>query len=227
VKGFRLLQRYGVPTEILCVVNSSNVRYPLDVYRFFREMGARYITFLPLVEQTDGQVHPLSVPAHDWGSYLCTIFDEWRDHDIGRVKVQIFEEATRIAFNMEHSLCIFRPTCGDIPVVEHNGDYYTCDHYVDKSHHLGNIHETPLVQLLESPQQRAFGMTKLDSLPHFCLECTVRDMCNGGCPKNRFTNTPDGEPGLNYLCVGYKEFFTHCRPFVTAVAELSRRQHSV
>ena len=228
MRGYKLLQEHGVYTDILCVVNAHNVRFPLQVYRFFKQIDAQYISFLPMVEpqpEAEGGVDPISVPAEAWGEFLCTVFDEWRDHDIGRVKVQIFEEATRTAFKQEHSLCIFRPTCGDIPVVEHNGDFYSCDHYVDDEHLLGNITETHLVDLLESPAQRAFGEAKLEALPRYCLECGVRSMCNGECPKNRFITTPDGEPGLNYLCAGYKRFFTHCQPFVSEVAALWRRQN--
>ncbi len=228
MRGYRLLQEHGVYTDILCVVNAHNVRFPLQVYRFFKQIDAQYISFLPMVEpqpEAEGGVDPISVPAEAWGEFLCTVFDEWRDHDIGRVKVQIFEEATRTAFKQEHSLCIFRPTCGDIPVVEHNGDFYSCDHYVDDEHLLGNITEAHLVDLLESPAQRAFGEAKLEALPRYCLECGVRSMCNGECPKNRFITTPDGEPGLNYLCAGYKRFFTHCQPFVSEVAALWRRQN--
>jgi len=227
MRGYRLLRKHGVPTEILCVVNAQNVRFPLRVYRFFKQLDARYITFLPLVEPDGrGCVTRDSVPAEAWGEFLCTVFDEWRDHDVGRVKVQIFEEAARTAFDQEHSLCIFRPTCGDVPVVEHNGDFYSCDHFVDDEHRLGNINETPLVELLESPAQRAFGRAKLETLPRYCRECGVRAMCNGGCPRNRFTVTPDGEKGLNYLCEGYKRFFTHCQPFVSEVAALWRRQNA-
>jgi len=228
IRGYRMLQKHRVPTECLCVVNGYNVRFPLKVHRFFKEIGAQYITFLPMVEAqpgTLGGVNPLTVPSEAWGSFLCAVFDEWRDQDIGRVKVQIFEEAARTAFNQEHSLCIFRPTCGDVPVVEHNGDFYSCDHYVDVEHRLGNITKTPLVEMLESPAQRAFGEAKMETLPRYCQECEVKAMCNGGCPKNRFIMTPDGEPGLNYLCAGYKRFFTHCQPFVSELATLWRRQN--
>jgi uncharacterized protein len=228
MRGYRLLQEHRVYTDILCVVNAHNVRFPLQVYRFFKQINAQYITFLPMVEpQPDakGGVSHISVPSEAWGTFLCTIFDEWRDQDIGEVKVQIFEEAARTAFNQEHSLCIFRPTCGDIPVVEHNGDFYSCDHFVDVEHCLGNIKEIPLVELLESPAQRAFGEAKLEALPRYCRECEVRAMCNGECPKNRFLKTPDGEPGLNYLCAGYKRFFTHCQPFVSEVAALWSQQN--
>ena len=221
MRGFGLLRQHQVSTDILCVVNAHNVRIPLEVYRFFKQIGAKYVSFLPMVEPNPGSksgVSGLSIPADAWGSFLCTIFDKWVNQDIGKIKVQVFEEAARTAFDQEHSLCIFRPVCGDIPVVEHNGDFYSCDHFVDEEHHLGNIIETPLVELLESPAQRAFGRSKLDSLPRYCRECEVKAMCHGECPKNRFIRTPDGEEGLNYLCAGYKRFFTHCQPFVKNVA---------
>jgi len=222
MRGYRLLQKHQVYTDILCVVNAYNVQFALQVYRFFKQINAKYINFLPMVE---GGVSHTTVPAEAWGEFLCTIFDEWRDQDIGKVKVQIFEEAARIAFNQEHSLCIFRPTCGDVPVLEHNGDFYSCDHFVNTEHYLGNIKETPLVELLESPAQRAFGQAKLKTLPRYCQECEVKAMCNGECPKNRFIETPNGEPGLNYLCSGYKRFFTHCQPFVSQVAAQWRQQN--
>jgi uncharacterized protein len=227
MRGYNLLKRHGISTDILCLVNVHNVRYPTQVYRFFKQIKAPYVTFLPLVdpqpEAEDGVSH-ITVPAEAWGAFLCTIFDEWRSQDIGRIKVQIFEEAARTAFGQEHSLCIFRPTCGDVPVIEHNGDFFSCDHFVDTEYRLGNIIETSLVELLESPEQRAFGQAKLDTLPRYCLECEVRPMCNGECPKNRFIHTLDGETGLNYLCAGYKRFFNHCRPFVEEVAKQWRRQ---
>ncbi len=152
------------------------------------------------------------------GAPICAVFDEWVRQDVGKITVQIFEEAARPARRMDHSLCIFRKTCGDIPVVEHNGDFYCCDHYVDPPHRLGNIQQTPLVDLLESPAQRAFGQAKLDTLPRYCRTCEVRAMCNGGCPKDRFIRTPDGEEGLNYLCAGYKSFFNHCLPYTLELA---------
>jgi uncharacterized protein len=157
-------------------------------------------------------VHP-----GDFGAFLCTVFDEWVEQDIGKVKIQIFEEALRSAFGQEHTLCLFKKVCGGVPVVEHNGDFYSCDHYVDGSHRIGNIREVSLNELLGSPRQKTFGLSKL-SLPLLCLDCEVREMCNGECPKNRFMHTPAGEPGLNYLCTGYKKFFNHCKPFVNAVA---------
>lgn len=228
MRGYRLLQKHKVQTDILCVVNAYNVQFPLQVYRFFKQINAAYINFLPMVERQPGAkggVSQTSVPAQAWGTFLCTIFDEWIDHDIGKVKVHIFEEAARTAFNQEHMQCLFRPTCGNIPVVEHNGDFYSCDHFVDAEHCLGNIREASLAKLLESPEQRAFGKAKLKTLPHYCRECEVRAMCNGECPKNRLLTAPNGETGLNYLCAGYKHFFTHCQPFVSAVAAILSQQN--
>jgi uncharacterized protein len=226
MNGYKLLVQHGVYPDILCVVNAHNAQNPLKVYRFFKKIQAQYISFLPMVElipdSTD--INPLSVPPNDWGNFLCIIFNEWRDNDIGRVKIQIIEEATRTAFNQEHSLCIFQSTCGNIPVVEHNGDFYSCDHYVNQNHFIGNITETPLVDLLKSPAQKTFGQSKLTNLPDYCIKCEVRPMCNGECPKNRLLMTPDGKPGLNYLCEGYKMFFKHCQPFVTEVSNLWKRQ---
>jgi uncharacterized protein len=170
--------------------------------------------------KTNGKavVSQRSVPAEAFGNFLCTIFDEWVEQDIGKVKVQVFEEALRTAFNQEHTLCIFKPVCGGVPVMEHNGDFYSCDHYVNSKHLRGNIKDTSLANLLDCDEQKAFGKAKQQKLPLFCRDCEVRPMCNGECPKNRFISTPDGEPGLNYLCAGYKKFFKHCRPFVEAVA---------
>ena len=225
MNGYRLLGRYGIPVDILCVVHNLNVLHPLEVYRFFRDMGANYIGFLPLVERDPGAgVTDRTVPARAFGDFLSAIFDEWLARDIGQVKVQIFEEAVSTAFGREHALCTFRTTCGDIPVVEHNGDFFACDHFVDAAHRFGNILETPLAGLLESPSQRAFGEAKSKGLPRACKACEVLPMCNGGCPKDRFLQAPDGEDGLNYLCEGYKRFFTHCRPFAEELAALVRRE---
>lgn len=228
IQGYYKLHRHRVHIDILCVVNSHNVKFPQRVYRFFEEIDAKYISFLPLVEFqpfTTENVSERSISPESWGSFLCKVFDEWIENGIGKIKIQIFEEATRTAFDQEHSLCIFRPTCGDIPIIEHNGDFYSCDHYVDVEHRLGNITETSFVELLESPTQKRFGQDKLLYLPSFCITCEVRAMCNGGCPKNRFKTTHEGEPGLNYLCAGYKRFFNYCQPFVSEVAALWRARN--
>jgi uncharacterized protein len=221
IRGYRLLKEWGINTEVLCVINALNVEHPLEVYNYFREIGTRALTFLPLVERKPGPSGPVtyrSVPARDFGRFLCTVFDEWLEKDIGTIKVQIFEEAARTAFNQDHTLCIFKKRCGAVPVVERNGDFFSCDHFVDQDHMLGNIGEHHLAELLGHPGQTAFGESKETTLPRYCRECAVLGMCNGECPKNRFITTPDGEPGLNYLCEGYKQFFNHCRPFVDAVA---------
>jgi len=225
MRGYKLLRQYRIPCDILCVVHAQNVQYPIQVYRFFKEIKGQYIGFLPLVEpqpDAEGGVSHHTVPADAFGTFLCTIFDEWVRQDIGRIMVQIFEEAARPARGQEHSLCIFRKTCGDVPVIEHNGDFFACDHFVDMEHRLGNIQETPLVALLESPAQQEFARAKWDTLPRYCLECEVLTMCHGGCPKDRFMQTPDGEAGLNYLCAGYKRFFTYSRPYAAKLASLWR-----
>jgi uncharacterized protein len=223
--AYKLMRQHKIPVDILCVVHAQNVQHPLQVYRFFKDIKAQYLGFLPLVERqphTEAGVSDRTVPPEAFGVFLCTIFDEWVRHDIGRIMVQFFEESARPARGLPHSLCIFRRTCGDVPVIEHNGDFFSCDHFVTPEHRLGNIRDTPLVELLESPAQYAFGQAKLETLPRYCQTCEVRVMCNGGCPKDRILRTPDGEPGLNYLCAGYKRFFTHCRPYVTQLAALAR-----
>ncbi len=227
MRGYTLLRQYRIPCDILCVVHAQNVQHPTEVYRFFKQIKAGFMTFLPLVEplsENQDSVSPATVPAEALGSFLCTIFDEWKSQDIERVKVQLFEEMARTALGQERALCIFRKTCGDVPVVEHNGDFFSCDHFVDVEHRLGNIQETPLVDLLEGPAQRVFGQAKAETLPCYCQKCEVLDLCHGGCPKDRILHTSDGEAGLNYLCAGYKKFFTHCQSFVTELSALWRQQ---
>jgi len=221
LRGFRLLQKHGIIPEVLCVVNAENVKYPLVVYDFIKQLGPQFISFLPLVEQdpySPSGVTENSVPSNEFGLFLSTVFDDWVEKDIGAIKVQVFEEAARIAFSQDHTLCIFKVHCGGVPVVEHNGDFYSCDHYVNSDHLAGNINDNTLSYFLDSEKQRSFGEAKSLTLPKYCRECEVLAMCNGECPKNRFIKSPDGESGLNYLCEGYKYFFNHCRPFVEALA---------
>jgi uncharacterized protein len=221
LSGFQLMKKHNIIPEVLCVVNSENVKHPLEIYNFFKQMGAKYITFLPLVERVPGsasEVSVRSVPSFEFGRFLSLIFDEWVQNDIGNVKIQIFEEAARTAFKQDHTLCIFKEDCGGVPVIEHNGDFYSCDHYVDKDHFLGNINDHPLSYFLDDERQVNFGRAKSGTLPEYCKVCDVRPMCNGECPKNRFLLSPDGQYGLNYLCSGYKYFFSHCKPFVEAIA---------
>jgi uncharacterized protein len=225
IRAFRLLQKHKVYCDLLCVVHDQNVHHPRAVYRFFKSIGAKYLQFLPYVELvsgTEGEVTPQTVPAEAFGTFLCAVFDEWVRHDIGRVVIQLFDDAVRPFLGMEHALCIYRETCGNVPVVEHNGDFFSCDHFVYPLYCLGNIQQTPLLEMLESPAQRKFGSAKRETLPAYCQRCEVLSMCNGGCLKDRFIRTPDGEEGLNYLCVGLKRFFTHSRPYLVQFAALCR-----
>jgi uncharacterized protein len=218
LQAYRLLRQHRIQCDVLCVVHSQNVRQPTAVYRFFKELGVEYLQFLPLVMRSnEGEVSAETVPAEAYGNFLRIIFQEWIRNDIGRIGVQNFDEAARPFLGMKHALCISRETCGDIVVVEHNGDFYSCDHFVDPEHRLGNIRETSLLELLENPALQEFGRKKRDSLPKYCRTCDVRIMCNGGCPKDRLIRTPDGEEGLNYLCVGLKHFFTNSRPYLERI----------
>jgi uncharacterized protein len=228
LRGYNLLRKYNVPTEILTVVSSENVLYPLEVYNFLKTLESGFITFLPLVQRdlsSETGVSRISVSAEAFGSFLKIVFDEWSSKDIGTIKIQIIEEAVRVAFRQDHTLCIFKKTCGGVPIVEYNGDFYSCDHFVNKEHLIGNINSRSISEMLDSQEQILFGESKLNTLPEYCLKCEVREMCNGECPKNRFVNTPYGDPGLNYLCPGYKSFFNHITPFVEAIKEEYRRKN--
>lgn len=221
LRGYEILRKNEIPIEVLCVVNSINVKSPLEVYGFFKTMGVRFITFLPLVEH-DGSspsgVSFASTGSREFGLFLSAIFDEWRQKDIGNLKVQIFEEALRSAFNQEHTLCIFKERCGGVPVLEYDGSFYSCDHYVDDEHFIGNILKGSIAEFLDSNPQKAFGDAKKTHLPEQCHDCPVLKMCNGECPKNRFIRVPGRSERLNYLCDGYKLFFSHCMPFADAVS---------
>ena len=221
LRGHGLLREYGINPEILCVVSAYNVYYPLVVYEFFKMLDTQHISFLPLVERNQGGVTKESVPAFEFGLFLVAIFDEWMKKDIGVVKIQIFEEALRTAFHQDHSLCIFREECGGVPVIERNGNFHSCDHYVERERFIGNINDCSLKHLLNHPAQKAFGKAKKNNLPQRCLQCETKEMCNGECPKNRFIISPDGEHGLNYLCEGYNYFFIHCKPFVQMVSTVN------
>jgi uncharacterized protein len=226
LQALERLQRHRVAHDILCTVHDLNVRHPLRVYRFFRQARVRAIGFLPVVESAPdepGGVTRHTVPAEAYGEFLCAIFDEWVARDAAQIEVQAFEEATRPARGLEHSLCILRETCGDIPVVEHTGDVYSCDHFVSERHRIGNLREARLADLLVSPRQRAFGLAKRDTLPLQCRTCDVLDQCHGGCPKDRFLRTEDGDDGLNYLCPAFKRFYRHAAPFAARVAAERRR----
>ena len=217
LRGLDFLKRHKVPFNILTTVHAGNADHPLEIYRFFRdELGAEFMQFIPIVErenstgfQEGDTVTERSVAARQYGDFLIAIFDEWVRRDVGRVFVQIFDVALA-AWSGEHpGLCIFEETCGGALALEHNGDVYSCDHFVEPKHFVGNLIDIPLTEIVASDQQRQFGLAKRDTLPRYCRECEVRFACNGECPKNRLITTPDGEPGLNYLCAAYKAFFNH------------------
>jgi uncharacterized protein len=233
IRGLDVLKAHGVAFNVLCTVNAANQDHPLEVYRFFRDdLGAEHIQLIPIVErvndtgfQEGDTVTDRSVDPEAWGRFLIAVFDEWVCRDVGTVFLPHLDAALASWLGLPSSLCIFAETCGDAVALEHNGDVYSCDHFVEPAHLVGNINDTHLVELLASPQQRAFGHAKQDTLPRQCLDCEVRFACNGECPKNRFTRTPDGEDGLNYLCAGYYAFFTHIDGLMRVMAGLVRRRH--
>ncbi|MGI6375135.1 MAG: anaerobic sulfatase maturase [Anaerolineae bacterium] len=228
LRALRLLQRHRVPFDTLTVVHAGNVGAPQAVYRFLVDAGADYLQFLPLVARdAAGRLTPETPSAAAYGAFMCGVFDAWWPRDARRVGVQAIEEAARPLLGLEHALCHYRPTCGDFPVLEHNGDLYSCDHYVDADHRLGNLRAASLLALVESEAQRAFGQRKWDALPAYCRACPHLAQCHGGCPKDRFSATPDGEPGLNYLCAGLRAFFEHVTPTLAALAAQRRPGQAV
>jgi uncharacterized protein len=231
MRAARLLQKHKAEFNILCTVNSKNADYPLDVYRFFRgELGAHYIQFIPIVErdnesgfQEGNEVTDRSVRPKQWGRFLIEIFDEWVRRDVGQTFVLNFDGALAGWLGRAGTVCTFGPTCGLGMALEHNGDLYSCDHFVEPNYFLGNILKTPMSDLVACEKQRKFGQDKKNTLPRYCRECEVISICHGECPKNRFIETPDGEAGLNYLCEGYKAFFKHADRLMRVMAELIRR----
>ena len=246
IAGYEGLRRHDVDVNVLCTVHAANQHRPLEVYRFFRDdLGADFLQFIPIVErvtearlplanlgwsrerplyvQTGNHVTDRSVDAATFGRFLTTVFDEWLHNDIGRVFVQHFDVALAAWHGVPGGLCIFDETCGTALALEHNGDVYSCDHYVESDYLLGNIRHSPLATLVATEVQQKFGADKAESLPGFCRSCDVRFACNGGCPRNRFTKTPDGEDGLNYLCLGYQTFFRHIDRPMRIMSDLLNR----
>ena len=248
MQGWRALRQYGVEFNILCTVNAANQNHGRRVYRFFRdEMEAKWVQFIPIVEraseetlqlankgwseqsggkrllytQTGNLVTKRTVGALQYGRFLVDVFEEWVRHDVGAVYVQLFD-VTLEAFFGRHLLCVHAPTCGFGPALEYNGDLYSCDHYVEPRFRLGNIHQTHMLKLVASPEQRKFGEDKRDTLTAQCRSCQVRNWCNGGCPKDRFAISRDGESGHNYLCAGLEHFFMHTGPAFMTMAKLLR-----
>lgn len=230
MNGVRLLNRFGVEWNALAVVNDYNADYPLEFYRFFKDIECRYIQFTPVVERL--YVHPdgrqlaspvegadirpadFSVTPSQWGNFLCTLFDEWVANDVGEYYVQLFDTTLANWMGVMPGLCSMAETCGHAAVMEFNGDVYSCDHFVFPEFKLGNIRQQTLLEMMYSPRQLQFGADKKEKLPAQCRECEFLFACNGECPKNRFARTDSGEPGLNYLCSGYRQFFNHVAPYM-------------
>jgi uncharacterized protein len=237
----------------LCTVHAANADHPLKIYRFFRdELGAQFVQFIPIIErttpetlpqankgwgQTDSGKRPLyiqdgymvthrSVKPKQFGSFLIGVFEEWVRRDVSQVFVQIFDVALGNWHGEPGGVCVYQETCGLALAMEHNGDLYSCDHFVEPNYLLGNIQETPMIELVASDQQRQFGLDKREKLPKYCRECEVRFACHGGCPRNRFIKTPDGEEGLNYLCAGYKLFFHHVDQPMRIMSDLLRQNRA-
>ena len=246
IAGLEQLKRADVQWNALTTIHAANAGHGAEVYRFLRdECGARFVQFIPIIErvaEADGEgtvpwsswrdrplyvqrgerVTGRSVTAEQYGRFLIDVFEDWVRRDVGKVYVQMFDVALANWVGEPPSLCIHSETCGLALALEHTGDLYSCDHFVEPAYKLGNIKETPMLELVASQRQRKFGLDKRDTLPRYCLECDVRFACHGGCPKDRFIRTPDGEPGLNYLCVGYKAFFHHVDPAMRFMAEQLR-----
>ena len=228
MEGIRLLQHYGVEWNAMAVVNRYNADHPQAFYRFFKSIGCQYIQFTPIVERNvqhadgrhlasindadDAPVTDFSVTPEQWGNFLCGLFDEWVKQDIGKVFVQIFDSMLANWVGVAPGSCIYAKECGHAGVMEYNGDVYSCDHFVFPQYKLGNINEHTLIEMLYGEKQRRFSQLKYNKLPRQCKECRWAFACHGECPKNRFVNDRYGNPGLNYLCEGYRRFFEHIAP---------------
>lgn len=229
MRGIRLLRKHGVEWNAMAVVNDFNAGYPLEFYHFFKEMGAKYIQFAPVVERmaahSDGRhlatlvdqecpVADFSVSPAQWGDFLCAIFDEWVRHDVGQTYVEIFDCTLANWVGERPGICVYAKECGHAGVMEFNGDVYSCDHFVFPEYKLGNIRDKTLVEMLYGEQQRQFSCLKHATLPKQCKECEWEFACHGECPKNRFVNDRYGNLGLNYLCSGYRHFYEHVASYM-------------
>lgn len=243
MRGLEALKRHGVEFNTLTVVSRLNGDYPLKVYRFLKEIGSKYMQFIPLVERKpvngsaervlslaappeiekdDAEVTEWSVEPMQFGRFLVAIFDDWVRRDVGRYFVNYFDNALAAWSGVQPSMCVFRETCGKALIIEHDGSVYSCDHFMYPEYRLGRIPEDNLRELVDSPAQKKFGEDKFDRLPNECLKCDVLFACNGECPKHRFTQTSSGEDGLNYLCAGLKHYFHHVAPYMKTMADLLR-----
>lgn len=229
MQGIRLLNKHGVEWNALAVVNDFNAEYPLDFYHFFKEIGCHYIQFTPIVErkvirndglslapgmEEGGELIDFSVTPEQWGNFLCTIFDEWVRNDVGNYYIQIFDATLANWVGVQPGLCTLAKECGHAGVMEFNGDVYSCDHFVYPEHLLGNIQNKTITEMMYGEKQKKFARLKHDCLPQQCRECQWQFACHGECPKNRFVRDKYGNPGLNYLCRGYRQFFEHVKPYM-------------
>jgi len=224
MRGLNLLKKHKVDFNTLTVVQKDNSYHPTEIYNFLKKIGSVYIQFIPIVERTkrennNAEVSDWSVEPEQFGNFLIEIFKKWVRNDVGKYFVQIFDVSLEAWLGMQAGLCLFNETCGKALAIEHNGDLYSCDHFVFPENKLGNIMENPLIEMVASEQQNKFGKDKKNTLPQYCKNCEVKFVCNGECPKNRFINTPDGEFGLNYLCTGYKKFFNYIDPYMKFMAD--------
>ena len=225
MRGIRMLQSHGVEWNALAVVNDYNADYPVEFYRFFKEIGCRYIQFTPVAERikpdnmladvaSPGELTDFSVTPRQWGDFLIGLFDEWVREDVGKVFVQIFDATLANWVGAMPGVCTLSSMCGHAAAMEWNGDVYACDHFVFPQYKLGNIHESTLIEMMASDRQLEFGARKQAGLPRQCKECRWMFACHGECPRNRFAVSSEGEPGLNYLCEGYRAFFEHAAPYM-------------
>ena len=230
MQGIQLLKKHHVEWNAMAVVNAYNAEHPLEFYHFFRDNGCQYLQFTPIVERltehedgrilaslADNREIPLadaSVTPEQWGNFLCTIFDDWVRHDVGKTFVEIFDCTLANWMGVLPGICAYSKECGHAGVMEHNGDVYSCDHFVFPEYKLGNIRDQSLIDMLYGEKQQAFSRLKHTSLPRQCKECDMEFACHGECPKNRFEKDKYGEPGLNYLCQGYYQYYTHVAPYM-------------
>ena len=230
MNGINLLNKHGVEWNALAVVNDYNADYPIEFYRFFKQIGCKYIQFSPIVERVvkredgltltpgmqggDAGLADFSITPEQWGNFLCTIFDEWVHNDVGEYFVQLFDATLANWVGQAPGVCILAEECGHAGVMEFNGDVYSCDHFVYPEHLLGNLHTKTITEMMYSEQQNKFAKMKKQMLPQQCKECKFLFACHGECPKNRFLNDKYGNYGLNYLCKGYRQFFEHVEPYM-------------
>lgn len=230
MQGIQLLKKHRVEWNAMAVVNAYNAEHPLEFYHFFRDNGCQYLQFTPIVERltehedgrtlaslADDREIPLadaSVTPQQWGNFLCTIFDDWVRHDVGKTFVEIFDCTLANWMGVLPGICAYSKECGHAGVMEHNGDVYSCDHFVFPEYKLGNIRDQSLIDMLYGEKQQAFSRLKHTSLPRQCKECDMEFACHGECPKNRFEKDKYGEPGLNYLCQGYYQYYSHVAPYM-------------